>query len=224
MPTTTYAHFRDVPDATWRWPSFSPAEIACRGTGSIKINTEAMDTLQTLRDRLGKPLIERSAYRSPSHNRAVGGAPASRHMLGTAFDIAMSNHDPATFAEAARAAGFLGFGTYPRSGFMHIDLGHARSWGEPFPARDTPFVPEAPPAREVLADSRTLKGGGAAGVATIGAAGVEVAQDILTETQSAILPLLPHLDTLRWVFIAVALIGIAIAIHARVDDWKRGQR
>jgi hypothetical protein len=25
----------------------------------------------------------------------------------------MSNHDPVTFAEAARAVGFLGFGTYP---------------------------------------------------------------------------------------------------------------
>ena len=37
-------------------------------------------------------------------------------------------------------------------------------------------------------------------------------------------PLEEKLDTLRWVFIAVALIGIAVAIHARVDDWKRGQR
>ena len=56
MPTTTYAHFRDVPESAWRWPSFSPAEIACRGTGAIKINTEAMDKLQSLRNRLGKPL------------------------------------------------------------------------------------------------------------------------------------------------------------------------
>ncbi|MBE0455789.1 MAG: DUF882 domain-containing protein, partial [Roseovarius sp.] len=125
---------------------------------------------------------------------------------------------------AARAVGFLGFGYYPRSGFMHIDLGPARSWGEPFPPRATPFVPEVAPAREVLADSRTLKGGGAAGVATVGAAGVEVAQEVIAETQSAILPLVPYLDTLRWVFIALALVGIAIAIHARVDDWKRGQR
>ncbi len=67
-----------------------------------------------------KPLIVRSGYRSPSHNRALGGAPASKHMLGTAFDIAMSNHDPLAFVEVARAAGFLGFGTYPRSGFTHI--------------------------------------------------------------------------------------------------------
>ena len=224
MPTTTYAHYRDLPDSAWRWPSFSPAEIACRGTGAIKINTEAMDKLQSLRNRLGKPLIIRSAYRSPSHNRAVGGASRSKHMDGTAFDIAMANHDPATFMAATRAVGFLGFGTYPRSGFLHIDLGPARSWGEPFPVRATPFVPETPPAREMLAESRTLKGGGTAGLATAGAAGIEVAQDILAETQSAILPLVPHLDTLRWVFIAVALIGIAITIHARIDDWKRGQR
>ena len=223
-PVRTFLHFRDVPRHLWRWPDFSPSEIACRGTSQLKLHPAALDKLQALRDRLSKPLIVRSAYRSPAHNRAVGGAPRSKHMLGTAFDIAMSNHDPATFAEAARAVGFLGFGTYPRSGFMHIDLGPVRSWGEPFPARATPFVPEVPPAREVLAESRTLKGGGAAGMATIGAAGVEVAQDVLAETQSAILPLVPYLDTLRWVFIAVALFGIAVAIHARIDDWKRGQR
>lgn len=88
MPTLSYPHWRDVPSNTWRWPNFSAAEIACRGTGAIKINPEAMDKLQALRDRLGKPLIIRSAYRSLEHNRAVGGAPASKHMQGTAFDIA----------------------------------------------------------------------------------------------------------------------------------------
>ena len=87
-----------------------------------------------------------------------------------------------------------------------------------------PFVAETPLAREVLADSRTLKGAGAAGVATMGAAGVEVAQEALAEAQGAILPLMPHLDSLRWVFIALALTGIAVAIWARVDDWKRGGR
>jgi len=58
-------------------------------------------------------------------------------------------------------------------------------------------------------------------VATLGAA---VAQDILAEAQGAILPLVPYLDTLRWVFIAVALAGIAVTIYARLDDWKRGRR
>ena len=60
----------------------------------------------------------------------------------------------------------------------------------------------------MLAESRTLKGGGAAGVATVGAAGVELAQEALAEAQGAILPLVPYLDTLRWLFIAIALAGV----------------
>jgi len=221
-PIRTFRHYSEVPERIWRWKNFSPAEIACRGTGQLKLVPEALDRLQELRDLLGKPLIVRSAYRSPEHNRAVGGAKASKHMDGMAFDIAMANHDSVAFEVAAREVGFLGFGYYPRSGFMHIDLGPARSWGEKFPVRATAFAAETPPAREVLAESRTLRGTGTAGVATLGAAGVEIAQEILAEAQDAILPLVPHLDTLRWLFIVLALGGIAVAVWARVDDWKRG--
>jgi hypothetical protein len=223
-PIRTFRHFREVPDSAWRWSNFSPAEIACRGTGQLSLHPEALDKLQALRVRLGKPLIVRSAYRSPEHNRAVGGAPRSKHMDGTAFDIAMANHDPAAFEAAAREVGFLGFGYYPRSGFMHIDVGPARTWGERFPARAVPFARELSPSREVLAESRTLRGAGAAGVATMGAAGVEVAQEILAEAQGAVLPLVPHLGSLRWIFIALALAGIAVVIWARLEDWKKGLR
>ena len=55
--------------------------------------------------------------------------------------------------------------------------------------------------------------------ATLGRGSGHVAQK-----QTAILPLVPYLDTLRWVFIAVALGGIAVTIYARLDDWKRGRR
>ena len=152
MTTTSHRHWRDVPEGTWRWPNFSPAEIACRGTGKLLINEPALDKLQALRDRLGKPLIVRSAYRSPEHNRAVGGATRSKHLDGAAFDIAMANHDPVAFEAAAREVGFLGFGFYPRSGFIRVDLGPARQWGERFPIRATAFAAETPPAREVLAE------------------------------------------------------------------------
>jgi zinc D-Ala-D-Ala carboxypeptidase len=124
----------------------------------------------------------------------------------------MANHDPVAFEAAARAVGFLGFGFYTRSGFIHVELGPARQWGERFPVRATEFAAEMPPAREVLADSRTMKGGGVAGVATLGAAGVEIAQSVLAETQTAILPLVPYLDRLRWVFIVIALAGIAVTV------------
>lgn len=224
MTTQYYADWRDVPERVWRWPSFSPEEIACRGDNTIRINEIALDKLQALRDRLGLPLIVHSAYRSPDYNRQVGGARHSMHLQGAAFDISMANHDPVAFETAARAVGFTGFGFYPRQNFIHVDTGRARQWGDPFPPRANRFANEPPHLRESLAESRSMKGGGAAGIATIGAAGVEVARDVLADTQSAIQPLIPYLDTLRWLFIAAALIGIAITVYARWDDWRKGRR
>lgn len=221
---TYYQHWRNVPAKEWYWPNFSPAEIACRGTGKLRMNAEALVRLQELRVTLGKPMIINSAYRRPEHNRAVGGAKASKHMEGIAFEVSMANHDPTEFIAAARKAGFRGIGTYPRSNFVHIDIGPARTWGDPFPARASRFAADAAPAREHLADSRTIKASGAAGVGTVGAAGVEVVRDALSEAQGTVQPLIGHLDTLRWLFIALALGGIAVTIYARLDDWKRGRR
>ena len=57
----------------------------------------------------------------------------------------------------------------------------------------------------------------------MGAAGVEVAQGVPAEAQDAVLPLVPYLATLRCMFIALVLGGIAIAVWARVDDWRKGR-
>jgi len=65
MTTTFYDHWRNVPEKAWRWRNFSPAKIACPGDGKLLINEPALEKPQALRDRLGKPLIVRSAYRSP---------------------------------------------------------------------------------------------------------------------------------------------------------------
>lgn len=164
---TLYANHRDVPKSAWRWQNFSPAELACRGTGSVLINEEALDKLQALRTRLGRPIIITSAYRSPQHNRAVGGAPRSLHMQGVAFDCRMENHNPTAFAAAARAEGFTGFGYYPRSGFIHIDTGPARSWGEPFPQSDTNLITEPPRRPETLGEDRDAQIIGGAGVLAV---------------------------------------------------------
>jgi hypothetical protein len=123
-----------------RWPNFSPEELACRGTGALRLSLHAVDRLQALRSELDAPMIVLSAYRSESHNRHVGGAPRSRHLLGCAFDVSMLNHDPAAFEAAARRHGFAGFGFYPGSGFMHLDTGPAREWGRRFAPRASRFV------------------------------------------------------------------------------------
>ena len=167
-----YTSFKSVPKDGWRWPSFSPREIACKGTGKIIVNGDALDRLQALRDRLGKPLIITSAYRSPQHNKRVGGAKNSLHMQGIAFDVRMDNHDPHEFESAARAVGFTGFGYYPKSGFMHIDTGPARSWGTRWPRTVTKWPAESSRKPENLREDREAQA--AAGVAAAGAVGIGV--------------------------------------------------
>lgn len=132
--STFYNHWSEVPEDEWRWPNFTLEEIACKGTGSILVNPDALDKLQELRDRMGAPLRLNSAYRSPQHNRNVGGAQNSKHLDGEAFDISVHGHDPLLLEQNARASGFLGFGFYPASNFIHVDCGPAREWGERFEA------------------------------------------------------------------------------------------
>jgi hypothetical protein len=152
--TKIYKSWKDFPKSEWRWPSFSPEELACRGTGNLMIDPRAMDKLQALRTKLGKPMIVNSGYRSPKHNKAVGGASNSMHMQGIAFDVRMDNHDPETYIAAALAVGFKGIGTYPKQNFVHVDARTSRaSWGGMFPKRAaTPgFATETPrPAEATL--------------------------------------------------------------------------
>ena len=150
----TYASFRDYPADKWRWPNFRPNEMACRGTGKLGIDEHSMDCLQSLRETLNSPLIIHSAYRSPEHNRAVGGAKHSQHLLAKAFDVSMLNHDPIHFEEIARRCGFTSFGHYPKQNFMHIDTrAVAARWnsGGWFPPREDRFAAEPEPKRKTNA-------------------------------------------------------------------------
>lgn len=165
-----YNHYSKFPMDQWDWPNFTPAEMASKREGELGIDRDAMTRLQRLRQRLGRPLIITSAYRSAAHNKAVGGAKNSYHKRGKAFDIRMENHNPVEFEAAARAEGFTGFGYYPKSGFMHIDTGPARSWGKPFPQSESGLPMEPPRQPERLRDDGVgAAGGGAAAAGGIGA-------------------------------------------------------
>jgi len=213
MTITKYAHYSKIPADKWTWKSFSPEEIACRGTGEIVVNTDALDKLQALRNKLGKPLIINSAYRSATHNKAIGGAKDSQHMKGIAFDVSMANHKPREFIRAAKEVGFTGIGQYPRQNFVHIDTGPSRAWndGKNFPADAPTFTPEKKP--KPLVKSRTVAGAGVAGAATVVTPFVAPLQ-AATEAQ----PLL------AWVLAGVVLIGLGIVLYAYLDDRKKGAR
>jgi len=223
MVTKSWNHWTEVRNDNWRWRDFSPEEIACRGDGSLLIDIGAMDALQGLRDRLGAPMIVTSGYRTPAYNREVGGAKRSQHLLGRAFDISMANHDPATFEAAARAAGFTGFGFYPRQDFMHIDTGPAREWGTRWP--DAPggddasrFTPE--PAPRPLKTDGAARGAGIAGAAVAAAQAVEAAKPALAEASGQLQGLAGTLDAAKWALFAIAMLGAGAAIVARWQDGR----
>ena len=127
MKPRLYKHYSEVPRDCWKWDSFSPKEIACKGTGEILIDFDALDRLQTFRDILGVPFTPNSAYRSISHNKAIGGSPNSQHCYGKAFDIPIKGkmHREA-IKKVAHVVGFKGIGDYDN--FVHIDTGALRYW------------------------------------------------------------------------------------------------
>lgn len=163
-------HHSKVPMKDWKWKNFSPRELACKGSGLIQIDANALDRLQRLRDALNRPLLITSAYRSESHNRRVGGAPGSYHLKGQAFDIRMENQDPQKFVTLARSVGFDGIGLYPKQGFIHVDTGPKRTWGDAFPQNMTNTGPE--PDEKTSAGTSSTVGAAAGGLVTVAGSGL----------------------------------------------------
>jgi uncharacterized protein YcbK (DUF882 family) len=74
-----------------------------------------------------------SGYRSPQTNavmrkRSRGVAKNSYHMKGKAVDIRLSEHSTSKLRKAAMSLSMGGVGYYPRSNFVHVDVGAIRSW------------------------------------------------------------------------------------------------
>lgn len=124
-----YAHYSNYPKEDWPWPDFSPYELRSKSDNKLAVDKPSMDKLQHLRNLIDKPMKITSGYRSPSHNKKVGGVKDSEHLRAKAYDVDMEGHDPAQFEAAARECGFTGFGFYHKSGFIHIDTGPQREWG-----------------------------------------------------------------------------------------------
>ena len=82
--------------------NFRVREFACKdGSDKILVDTDLVALLQKIRDHFGAAVTINSAYRTPAHNKAVGGATGSQHVKGTAADIVVAGAAPLEVAQYA---------------------------------------------------------------------------------------------------------------------------
>lgn len=62
-------------------------------------------TLQPLRDKLGKPIVVTSGFRSVKVNQLVGGVSNSQHLYGQACDFVVNGMTPAQVVEFVKKSG-----------------------------------------------------------------------------------------------------------------------
>jgi Peptidase M15 len=117
----------------------SPFEAILKGRlklikvdGNEVVDRFSPDLLTILKDiqaHFGRPIEVQSGYRSPTHNKRVGGARKSLHMRGRAADIRVQGVSGArllTFLRSHPRVGGIGY--FMAGGFIHIDDGRKRTW------------------------------------------------------------------------------------------------
>lgn len=107
---------------------FRLVEFASRdGADKVLVHPALVSLLETIRQHFGRPVTINSGYRSPAHNRRIGGAKNSRHLWGMAADIVVKGIPPAEVAEYAATLDPGGLGRYKT--FTHLDVeGRGRRW------------------------------------------------------------------------------------------------
>ncbi len=105
-------------------------------TDEVKqIDVNLLDLLHGLRAELGadQPFHVISGYRSPASNRLLrragrGVASQSLHLEGRAIDVRLPGIGLRELRDVAARLGRGGVGYYPKSDFVHLDVGSPRTW------------------------------------------------------------------------------------------------
>jgi uncharacterized protein YcbK (DUF882 family) len=131
-------------DATyWERGAYLPDALAAidrilrdhRTDEVTEMDTRLLDLLHALRATLGsrRRFEVFSGYRSPATNAALfeeghGVAEHSFHIVGKAIDVRLPDRSVSVLRRAALQLRRGGVGYYPRSGFVHVDVGPLRRW------------------------------------------------------------------------------------------------
>lgn len=100
------------------------------------IHTGLLDLLSLVRAELSseQEFHVISGYRSPATNAKLnalssGVAKRSLHMQGKAIDVRLPGTPLSVLRQVGRDLGLGGVGYYPKSDFVHLDIGRPRQWG-----------------------------------------------------------------------------------------------
>jgi uncharacterized protein YcbK (DUF882 family) len=112
--------------------NFTEKEMMCRGTKTLPeqgIDPKLLELLESIRAHFDAPVKINSGYRSPEHNRKVGGAKGSYHVKGMAADIVVRGVPASKVYLYLNETHYGGVGAYQR--FTHVDVreGKARWQG-----------------------------------------------------------------------------------------------
>lgn len=95
----------------------------CRTTLVLK---KLLNSYVDFRTRIGLPLRINSGYRCQLHNLSVGGMPKSKHIIGGALDINLTNvlsrYNITEIIEISKICGFKFMKYYKDENFIHIDV------------------------------------------------------------------------------------------------------
>ena len=122
-----------LPDAVQRLDDF----LRDHRTGDVKqLDERLFDLLHDVSAKAGKPGAEINivcGYRTPWSNEFLrrttsGVASHSLHVQGEAIDIRIPGVPTAKLRDAALSLHEGGVGYYPKSQFVHVDVGRVRRW------------------------------------------------------------------------------------------------
>ena len=107
--------------------------LADSRTGTVHaFDPEVLDILWETgqRARLRGEFVVVSGFRTPASNAAVCGAGNSQHLRAGALDVCVAATQIAGFGKAALDLQRGGVGVYGDRGFVHLDSGPVRRWGD----------------------------------------------------------------------------------------------
>ncbi|HAX91039.1 MAG TPA: structural protein P5 [Rhodospirillaceae bacterium] len=181
---------------------FKSAVYGIRALARTLIKYQDKHGLRTIRQIIGR-------YAPSTENDTVTYTKAVSEKTGFALDVVLDMHKYEHLNAVVTAIVHYENGKQPYTG-AQLDKALVLAGVEP-PTKN-------------LQHTRTVRGGKAATVATVGLGALEFVRDSLDPARDTLQTLVPYLDIAKWLLLAITLIGVGIMIWARIDDSRKGLR